>query len=254
MLIDADNVSAVHIAGVLTELAKFGTTSVRRMYGDWTSSNLSGWKKTVNEHSIQPIQQFAYTKGKNATDSALIIDAMDLLHEERFDAFAIVSSDSDFTRLAARIRESGVQVFGFGEHKKTPKPFVNACDTFTYFDVLYKELPEVTQPKKPTTGTSSKPSEAAPVKPPARKTMKQLRADSRLVNLLRKAIADCADDDGWANLSQVGSTVRKQAPDFDARNWGYARLGDLVTTVDLFESDKVTTQNGGTSLRFKIKK
>jgi len=130
VLIDSDNVSAAHVSHVLAELARYGTTSVRRMYGDWTSDRLRGWKEAANEHSIQPIQQFSYTTGKNSTDSALIIDAMDLLHQNHLDGFAIVSSDSDFTRLAARLRESGAQVYGFGE-RKTPPPFVNACDTFT---------------------------------------------------------------------------------------------------------------------------
>ena len=248
VLIDSDNVSASHVSHVLAELARYGTTSVRRMYGDWTSDRLRGWKEAANEHSIQPIQQFSYTTGKNSTDSALIIDAMDLLHQNHLDGFAIVSSDSDFTRLAARLRESGAQVYGFGE-RKTPPPFVNACDTFTYFDVL--QVDEVAPEEKSNTKPASD-NAAAENAAVARQTSKQLRQDTRLMNLLRAGIVAGADDDGWAHLGEVGSTVRKQSPDFDSRNWGYSKLSELFEAIGLFELKRVVETSGGTNLRVRI--
>jgi uncharacterized LabA/DUF88 family protein len=218
VLIDADNVSPARIGAVLTEIAQYGTASVKRVYGDWTKPQLSSWKAAASEHVVQPMQQFANTAGKNATDSALIIDAMDLLYTGRFQAFCIVSSDSDFTRLASRIREDGVTVYGFGE-RKTPEAFRNACDRFTYLDVLVE----------PSTGS---------VDAPAIKTRissAKLRSDGQLVSALRAAIGGASSDDGWADLAAVGSLVRKQRPDFDSRNWGYAKLSDLVREIGLFE-------------------
>ena len=252
LLIDSDNVSAHHISAILVELTKHGTTAVRRMYGDWTTDQLRGWKNAANEHSIQPIQQFAYTSGKNSTDSALIIDAMDLLHQNHLDAFAIVSSDSDFTRLAARLRESGAKVFGFGA-RKTPTPFVNACDTFIYFDVLdfdAEEAPElpVDRPSK----EASVPRAAATRAASRQVSTRDLRMDSRLMNLLRAGITAGADDDGWANLGGVGSNVQKQSPDFDSRNWGYAKLGDLIDAVGLFEIKRAAGRNGGTNVEVRL--
>ncbi|WP_448237114.1 NYN domain-containing protein [Microbacterium paulum] len=232
VLIDADNVPAAKVGAVLTEIARFGTASVKRIYGDWTDTQLSIWKKAASEHVIQPVQQFANTVGKNATDSALIIDAMDLLYTRRFRGFCIVSSDSDFTRLATRIREEGVTVYGFGE-RKTPDAFRNACDTFTYLDVL----------EEPVTETIS----AAPV----RASTKELRGNTKLVAGLRSCVATAAGEDGWANLSPVGQLMRKQQPDFDPRNWGYAKLSDLVRTIGLFEVG--TGQGGGLRVRNKSK-
>jgi hypothetical protein len=211
------------------------------MYGDWTSAHLRGWKDHINEHSVQPIQQFAYTTGKNSTDSALIIDAMDLLHQDRFDDFALVSSDSDFTRLAARLRESGARVFGFGE-RKTPKSFVNACDLFIYFDVLHVDEAAVIDTREITEGLPDGHKTLQAVSPPQRATTKELRA----------AIASGADDDGWAQLSVVGSTIQKQSPDFDARNWGYAKLGDLIEAVGLFKIDRFVGPSGHTNLRARV--
>ena len=250
VLIDSDNVSALHVANVLSELARYGTTSVRRMYGDWTSEQLRSWKTAANEHSIQPIQQFSYTTGKNATDSALIIDAMDLLHQNQLDAFAIVSSDSDFTRLAARLRESGARVFGFGE-RKTPKPFVSACDTFIYLDALQVDAPT---PARSTAESEDEGAESQTetVQPPRRASAKELRQDTRLMNLLRAGISAGTDDDGWANLGGVGSTIQKQSPDFDSRNWGYAKLGDLINAVGLFTVERFDGPNGHTNLRVRI--
>lgn len=215
VLVDADNVPPSRIGAVLTEVARFGTASVKRVYGDWTKPQLSSWKAVASEHVIQPIQQFANTTGKNATDSALIIDAMDLLYTRRFHAFCIVSSDSDFTRLASRIREEGVAVYGFGE-RKTPEALRNACDRFIYLDVLDEPVP----------GASTAP---LTLVPPAK-----LRSDTKLVTGLRTAIATASGEDGWANLSSVGQLMRKQQPDFDPRNWGYAKLSELLAATDLF--------------------
>lgn len=215
VLIDADNVSPAGIGAVLAEIASLGTASVKRIYGDWTKPNLKGWKSAASEHVIQPIQQFANTVGKNATDSALIIDAMDLLYTGRFHGFCIVSSDSDFTRLAARIREEGVTVYGFGE-RKTPEAFRNACDSFTYLEVIEKAEDESASETSQRTPTST------------------LRMDTKLVSVLRASVAAASDDDGWANLAHVGSVIRKKQPDFDSRNWGYAKLSDLVRATELF--------------------
>jgi hypothetical protein len=215
VLIDADNAQPATIDGLLAEVAKFGTSNVKRIYGNWTDDRLKGWKTTLLEHSIQPMQQFAYTTGKNATDSAMIIDAMDLLYTEKFDGFCIVSSDSDFTRLASRLRESGLVVYGFGE-KKTPKPFVAACDKFIYTEVLRAKEGEETPAKtKPTDDLK--------------------RDKGHLANLFRNAIDAYSDDDGWAQLGPVGSNIAKQAPEFDPRNYGFRKLKDLVKAMGLYE-------------------
>ncbi|WP_454115797.1 NYN domain-containing protein [Microbacterium aurum] len=232
VLIDADNVSASKIDAVLAEVARFGTASVKRIYGDWTNTQLSTWKQAASEHVIQPVQQFANTTGKNATDSALIIDAMDLLYTRRFSGFCIVSSDSDFTRLVTRIREEGVTVHGFGE-RKTPAAFRNACDTFTYLDVLQEPQAE--------------PATAAP----ARKSTPELRQDTKLVSGLRTCITTASGEDGWANLAVVGSLMRKQQPDFDSRNWGYAKLSDLVKAIGLVTVEP--RPGGGLQIRNKAK-
>ncbi|HKR76308.1 MAG TPA: NYN domain-containing protein [Rhodanobacter sp.] len=227
VLIDADNARPAIVEGLLAEVAKYGTAHVKRIYGDWTKPELNSWKEALLRHSIQPIQQFRYTVGKNATDSAMIIDAMDLLYAGRFDGFCIVSSDSDFTRLASRIRESGLTVYGFGE-RKTPSPFVAACDRFIYTDVL----------GKPDTG------EDKPAEPASRKSAQELRQDTRLVNLLRHAIDDADDEEGWASLGAVGSMLNKRAPDFDARNWGYAKLSGLIKAIGLFQTEERQSGNG----------
>ena len=218
VLVDADNISPARIGAVLTEIAQYGTASVKRVYGDWTKPQLGTWKVAASEHVIQPMQQFANTAGKNATDSALIIDAVDLLYTRRFQSFCIVSSDSDFTRLASRIREDGVAVYGFGE-RKTPEAFRNACDRFTYLDVL-------AEPSMDVADTAAQKSRIPSAK---------LRTDGPLVSALRVAIGGASLDDGWADLAAVGSLVRKQRPDFDSRNWGYAKLSDLVREIGLFE-------------------
>jgi uncharacterized LabA/DUF88 family protein len=216
VLIDADNARPAIVDGLLAEVAKYGTAHVKRIYGDWTSPNLNGWKKALLDHSIQPIQQFAYTTGKNATDSMMIIDAMDLLYTNRFNGFCIVSSDSDFTRLAARIREAGLIVYGFGE-RKTPPPFVSACDKFIYTDRLVGTV------------------ESEPAEPKAKKSTKELRGDTNLMNLLRNAIDAASDENGWAALSTVGGIVNKRSPDFDARDYGYSKFSGLIHAIGLFD-------------------
>jgi len=222
VLIDADNTSPVIIEGLLKEIAKYGTGNVKRIYGDWTSVLMKGWKEVLNKHAIQPIQQFSYTTGKNATDSAMIIDAMDLLYTERFDGFCIVSSDSDFTRIASRIREEGLIVIGFGE-KKTPEPFVAACDKFVYTEILHVD--------------------ESPEKQIKAMTSKDLKMDTKLVAMLRSAVDACADDSGWAFLGSVGSNIANLAPDFDPRNYGYAKLGQIIKTIRLFDIDERPTEN-----------
>jgi len=217
VLIDADNAQPAIIEALLAEIAKYGTANVKRIYGDWTGFHLKSWKDVLLLYSIQPIQQFRYTVGKNATDSAMIIDAMDLLYTNRFDGFCIVSSDSDFTKLASRIRESGLVVYGFGA-KKTPEPFVSACDKFIYAEVLISKADDSTSIK--------------------RKTANDLKQDTKLVNLLRNAVESSSDDSGWAHLAPVGSNIAKQAPDFDPRNYGYYKLGELVAATKLFEIEE----------------
>jgi len=223
VLIDADNAQPSIVEELLAEIAKYGTANVKRIYGDWTGFRLKGWKEVLLLHSIQPIQQFRYTTGKNATDSAMIIDAMDLLYTNKFDGFCIVSSDSDFTKLASRIRESGLVVYGFGE-KKTPEAFVSACDKFIYTEVL--------MPKE---------DDSQSIKP---KSTNELKQDTKLVSLLRNAVEASSDDSGWAHLAPVGSNIAKQAPDFDPRNYGYKKLRELVAATKLFEIEERAAGDG----------
>lgn len=224
VLIDADNAQPSIIEDLLAEVAKFGTANVKRIYGDWTAPHLKSWKESLLDHSIQPIQQFGYTRGKNATDSAMIIDAMDLLYTDKFDGFCLVSSDSDFTKLAARIREAGLVVYGFGE-RKTPEPFVAACDKFVYTEVLRQE-------EDIDSGGYSQ------------KSTNELKQDTKLVNLLRNALQASSDESGWAHLAPVGSYIAKQSPDFDPRNYGYAKLGELVKATKLFEMEERSVGDG----------
>lgn len=224
VLIDADNAQPSIVEGLLAEIANYGIASVKRIYGDWTAPGLKGWKEVLLQYSIQPIQQFAYTKGKNATDSAMIIDAMDLLYTGDFNGFCLVSSDSDFTKLASRIRESGLVVYGFGE-QKTPSPFVSACDKFIYTEVLRAKTDES--------------------KAIAKKSSAKLKQDTKLVSLLRNAVEASSDESGWAHLGPVGSNIAKQSPEFDPRNYGYVKLGELVSATGLF--DVKERQIAGTS-------
>lgn len=226
VLIDADNAQPAVVEGLLAEIAKYGTATVKRAYGDWTGPQLKGWKEALLKYAIQPIQQFRYTTGKNATDSALIIDAMDLLYGAKLGGFCIVSSDSDFTRLAARVREAGLVVYGFGE-KKTPSPFVSACDKFIYTEILV-----------------DKNDEDSPALP---RPIASLKQDKRLIALLRNAVEASSDDSGWSFLGMVGNSIAKQAPDFDARNYGYQKLSELIAASGLFEIEKRKTGDGSTT-------
>lgn len=242
VLIDADNASPSIIYGLMAEIAKYGTAHVKRIYGDWTSPNLKGWKEILLEHALQPIQQFGYTKGKNSTDSAMIIDAMDLLYSGRFDGFCIVSSDSDFTRLASRIREGGLNVYGFGE-EKTPKSFISVCDKFIYTEIL-QNIDE----------NDSENNDVKDKKPQVKqKSTNELKMDTRLVNLLRSAVIASMDEEGWAFLGEVGQHITKQSPEFDARNYGYAKLKDLVKAIGLFKIDERIDQRAPNIKQIYIK-
>jgi len=240
VLIDADNAQPSITEGLLAEVAKYGTAHVKRAYGDWTAPNLRGWKDQLLAQSIQPIQQFAYTTGKNATDAAMVIDAMDLLYSGRFDGFCLVSSDSDFTRLAARLRESGMTVYGFGE-RKTPKPFVAACDKFIYVENLRFDDDVQDAGGEAPGGKQARP------KPT---TAAQLKRDAALVSLLRNAVAAASDDDGWAPLAAVGNIITNQRPDFDSRSYGYGKLSDLVNATALFEIERRSPGDGKQALMY----
>jgi len=231
VLIDADNAQPSVIEGLLAEVAKLGVASVKRIYGDWTSTGTTQWKQSLLRYSITPVQQFAYTKGKNATDASLIIDAMDLMHTHRFGGFCLVSSDSDFTALARRLREEGLVVYGFGE-KKTPDAFVAACDKFIYTEVLRPASAEVavapqeaaSQPRPKDTGTAPVPAEPAPAPAPS----KPRETQQVPLDLIRQAIEEESDDSGWAHLGAVGSYIQRIRADFDARLYGSKKLSDLL--------------------------
>ncbi len=230
LLIDCDNVSYNSIEGVLEELAKYGMVNVRHAHGDWNNPLLSGWIDKLHPNAIRPMQQFAYTKGKNATDSAMIIDAMDLLYSDHIDAFALMTSDSDFTPLVLRILESGLPVYGFGE-KKTPKPFVDACSPFIYTENLIVE-----QEGKP--NTTKKSEKMSKIK---------LRKDTNLLKLLRTAVEQSSEDDGWALMSKVGNYISNNSS-FSAINYGYKKLGDLIRATELFNEEM---RNGGKTMYIK---
>ncbi len=256
MLIDADNAQASIIEGLLAEIARYGVASVKRIYGDWTSSHANSWKNSLLKHSINPVQQFPYTTGKNATDSTMIIDAMDLMYTGRFDGFCIVSSDSDFTRLAQRLREEGLMVFGFGE-KKTPESFVAACDKFVYTEVL---RPEVTTPAIPVAAKpaaankTAKPTaaKAAPAKAVEATPAKPVAAVLP-IKLIRQAIEEESDENGWAHLSAVGSYLTKIRPDFDPRLYGHAKLSNLFKKNSQYFSVEERAVAGTSSKVFYVK-
>jgi len=241
VLIDADNTFNVIpiIDELFEEISTFGDASVRRIYGDWTSENLKSWKPVLPKHAIQPIQQYANTKGKNATDSALIIDAMDLLYTAPLDGFCIVSSDSDFTRLAIRFRESGKLVYGFGE-EKTPESLRAACNQFIYFEILLQNKvvdPTLAAPLNITTPKTER--DETKLVPIAKKTSQQLAMDTKLVSLIRSAIqALSAEDDGFAPMGEVKKHMVKNFSAFDSRNYGYSKFSDLINTIGLFELDE----------------
>lgn len=252
VLIDADNVPYANIKGMLEEIAKYGTPTFKRIYGDWTNVNLSGWKNVLLENAITPIQQYSYTKGKNSTDSALIIDAMDILYTGGVEGFCIVSSDSDFTRLATRLREAGMKVFGIGE-KKTPSPFIASCNKFIYIEILKKEVREpipIKANQKKTVKKSKKPTSIVEkiitqpivdIIPEPEPTPTVAKIDQNLIKLILDSINDIAEEDGWVFLGVLGNLIPKKQPDFDARNYGYKKLLDLIKAIPEIEIDKRTT-------------
>ena len=224
VLIDADNIPYANIQGMLEEITKYGTPTFKRIYADWTQPTVSGWKKVLLEHSITPVHQYSYTSGKNATDSSMIIDAMDILYTGRVDGFCIVSSDSDFTRLASRLREGGMVVFGLGE-KKTPVSFISACDKFIYIEILKKS-----EDLKLELLTKSK------GKIPKDETVEKI--DNKLFKLISKSINDLADENGWVFLGDLGNLLAKKQPDFDPRNYGFKKLILLIKSFDKLELDE----------------
>jgi len=232
VLIDADNIPSAYIKEMMEEIAKYGNPTVKRIYGDWTKPQVTKWKNILLENALNPIQQYAYTKGKNATDSAMIIDAMDILYSNKVDGFCIASSDSDFTKLAMRLREAGKHVIGIGE-KKTPEPFIVACDRFVYLEILKTRENENRNEK----GVENK------------KESKAIdKVTNKLIQTLRTTIDDLADEDGWAYLGDVGNLLQKKQPNFDARNYGFQKLTRLIDSTGKFEIEKRENQKG----RFKL--
>jgi uncharacterized LabA/DUF88 family protein len=224
VLIDADNVPYAKVKEMLEEIAKNGTPTIKRIYADWTKPTVTGWKGVLLENAITPIQQYSYTTGKNSSDSALIIDAMDILYSEKVNGFCIVSSDSDFTRLATRLREAGMTVIGFGE-KKTPQPFISACDKFIYFEILKTEK------------TEENISEQKPLKP-KQKPEPINKVDAKIIKLIIQSVNDLADESGWTFLGNLGNFILKRKPDFDARNYGFTKLLPLIKSINKFEIDE----------------
>jgi uncharacterized LabA/DUF88 family protein len=231
VLIDADNIPSRHVNAMMEEIARYGTPTFKRIYGDWTKPNLAGWKQVLLENAITPVQQYSYTSGKNSTDSAMIIDAMDILYSNKVNGFCIVSSDSDFTRLATRLREAGMRVIGIGE-KKTPPPFIVACDKFIYLDILVGAL-NLPVPEKEKRRHVKRPKEIKKV-------------DPRAINIIAGAIDDVADENGWAYLGEVGNLIVKKFPDFDSRNFGFLKLANLIRASNSFEIDERETGHKNT--------
>ncbi len=227
VLIDGDNIPSAYVKEMMEEIAKYGNPTIKRIYGDWTNPRLNKWKTVLLENAITPIQQYGYTQGKNATDSAMIIDAMDILYSGKVNGFCLVSSDSDFTRLATRLREAGMQVFGIGE-KKTPNPFIVACDKFIYIEILKNQSQDDTSDDK------EKSKERATFD---KITSKQLR-------LIATTISDLADDDGWAFLGDVGSLLQKKQPNFDSRNYGFQKLTPLFQSINAIEVERRQDSRG----------
>jgi len=233
VLIDADNVSHTHVKEMLEEIAKSGTPTIKRIYADWTKPLVNGWKNVLLENAITPIQQYGYTSGKNSTDSALIIDAMDILYSEKVEGFCIVSSDSDFTRLATRLREAGMKVIGIGE-QKTPKPFITACDKFIYIEILKGDDTPTTEKTVKSKGAEKAQGPAAPLN----------SINPALTKLLTKSAADLADDSGWTYLGDLGNFIVKKRTDFDPRNYGFPKLLPLIKSTDRFDIDERETGKG----------
>jgi uncharacterized LabA/DUF88 family protein len=238
VLIDADNVPYSNVKGMMEEIAKFGTPTTKRIYADWTKPNANGWKSVLLEHAITPIQQYSYTVGKNSSDSAMIIDAMDLLYSDKVDGFCIVSSDSDFTRLAIRLRESGMKVIGIGE-KKTPNSFIVACDRFIYIEVLDGAI-QKKAPKRLTTTDNKKPVE--------KEVEKEIttKIDNQTIELIEATLEAIGDEDGWAFLGDVGNLIVKKKPEFDPRNYGFSKLTPMLKSMsDILEIDERESDKKG---------
>jgi uncharacterized LabA/DUF88 family protein len=243
VLIDADNAPRRSLGGIMLEIAVYGTPTIKRIYGDWTAPNLSGWKKDLLQHAVTPVQQYGYTTGKNSTDSAMIIDAMDILYSGRVDGFCLVSSDSDFTRLATRLREAGMKVIGMGE-KKTPEPFIVACDKFIYLEVLMKSAE----------GSKSKKTDSSQDNAPA-KTQEKTVVPNAIIDFISATIEDVADDEGWAYLGEIGNLLVRKRPDFDARNYGFKKLTQLFESVGCFDVDvRQNAQRSGKLIFVRLKR
>ena len=225
VLIDGDNIPSAYVKEMMEEIAKYGNPTIKRIYGDWTKPHLAKWKNVLLENAVTPIQQYGYTQGKNATDSAMIIDAMDILYSEKVDGFCLVSSDSDFTRLATRLREAGMNVIGIGE-KKTPEPFIVACDKFIYIEILKNQAKESSREKETKKSDYDKISQ-------------------KVIKLIASTIDDVADDDGWAFLGDVGSLLQKKQPNFDSRNYGFQKLTPMINSIDRFEIESRENQGRG---------
>jgi hypothetical protein len=247
VLIDADNIPYSNVKGMLEEIAKYGTPTFKRIYGDWTKPTVSGWKSVLLENAITPVQQYSYTQGKNATDSAMIIDAMDILYSGNVDGFCLVSSDSDFTRLATRLRETGMKVIGIGE-RKTPSPFIIACDKFIYLEII--NTPTATTDPKVLKKKPGKPSRSKP-RNEDNDQMNQIRKARRLIT---SSITDLADESGWAYLGDVGNLILKKQPDFDPRNYGYAKLTPLIRSLDFEIDERDSGQNNIKHIYIRNKK
>jgi hypothetical protein len=220
VLIDGDNIPSAHVKEMMEEIAKYGNPTIKRIYGDWTKPHLSKWKNLLLQNAITPIQQYAYTTGKNATDSAMIIDAMDILYSEKVNGFCLVSSDSDFTRLATRLREAGMQVIGIGE-RKTPTPFIVACDKFIYVEIIRNQ-----SEKKEGTDQKDKTKESID------------KITPKVINLISTTISDLSDEEGWAFLGDVGSLLQKKQPNFDSRNYGFEKLTPLIKSIGQFDLEQ----------------
>lgn len=239
VLIDADNIPSSHVKEMMEEIAKYGTPTFKRIYADWTKPHIAGWKHVLLENAITPIQAYSYTTGKNSSDSAMIIDAMDILYTGKVDGFCIVSSDSDFTRIATRLREAGMKVFGIGE-RKTPTPFISACDKFIYLEILKKPLAAKSSLQVKTQSKSKPRANVVknPVIPPPAATETVSVVDDNLIKLISDSINDLADESGWAFLGNLGNLLLKKQPNFDARNYGFPKLAHLIKKIDKFEIDE----------------
>jgi len=231
VLIDGDNIPSAHVKEMMEELAKYGNPTIKRIYGDWTKPNLTKWKNLLLENAITPIQQYGYTTGKNATDSAMIIDAMDILYSGKVNGFCLVSSDSDFTRLATRLREAGMQVIGIGE-KKTPNPFIVACDKFIYIEILKNQAEKKSDENKDLSKTNLD------------------KITRKEINLISTTIMDLSDEDGWAFLGDVGNLLQKKQPNFDSRNYGFEKLTPLIKSIGNFELEQRESAKSKHKLNF----